>query len=90
MITQVNVHEAKTHLSRLLQRVEAGERVVIARGGTPVAELVPHRLVEVRFGLLTGQLGYDPDTFDDRDAELAARLSDSPVDPVDPGETSDR
>jgi prevent-host-death family protein len=39
--TIVNVHEAKTHLSRLLARVEAGERIVIARAGRPVAELVP-------------------------------------------------
>lgn len=37
----VSVHEAKTHLSRLLQRVEAGEEVIIARGGQPVARLVP-------------------------------------------------
>jgi prevent-host-death family protein len=37
----VSVHEAKTHLSRLLQRVEAGEEVTIARGGHPVARLVP-------------------------------------------------
>ena len=36
----VNVHEAKTHLSRLLARVEAGEEVTIARNGTPVARLV--------------------------------------------------
>jgi prevent-host-death family protein len=36
----VNVHEAKTHLSRLLKRVEAGEEIVIARGGRPVARLV--------------------------------------------------
>lgn len=35
------MHEAKTHLSRLLQRVEAGEEVVIARGGEPVARIVP-------------------------------------------------
>ena len=36
----VNVHEAKTHLSRLLAQVEAGEEVVIARNGKPVAQLV--------------------------------------------------
>jgi prevent-host-death family protein len=35
----VNVHEAKTHLSRLLERVERGERIVIARAGRPVAIL---------------------------------------------------
>ncbi len=37
----VNVHEAKTHLSRLLERVERGEEIVIARAGKPVAKLVP-------------------------------------------------
>ena len=39
MVT-VNVHEAKTHLSRLLAQVEAGEEVIIARNGKPVAQLV--------------------------------------------------
>jgi len=39
----VNIHEAKTHLSRLVERVEAGEEVVIARAGRPVARLVPYR-----------------------------------------------
>ena len=37
----VNVHDAKTHFSKLLARVERGEEVVIARAGTPVARLVP-------------------------------------------------
>jgi len=37
----VNVHEAKTHFSRLLNRVEAGEEVTIAKAGRPVARLVP-------------------------------------------------
>ena len=36
----VNVHDAKTHLSRLLTQVEAGEEVIIARNGKPVAQLV--------------------------------------------------
>ena len=39
--TSYNVHEAKTHLSRLLEKVEEGEEVVIARAGVPVARLVP-------------------------------------------------
>ena len=39
----INIHEAKTHLSRLLERVEAGEEIVIARAGRPVARLVPFR-----------------------------------------------
>lgn len=37
----VTIHEAKTHLSRLLARVEAGEEIVVARGKTPVAKIVP-------------------------------------------------
>jgi prevent-host-death family protein len=39
----INIHEAKTHLSRLVERVEAGEELVIARAGRPVARLVPYR-----------------------------------------------
>ncbi len=37
----VNIHEAKTHLSRLLKRVAAGEEIVISRAGKPVARLMP-------------------------------------------------
>jgi prevent-host-death family protein len=40
----VNVHEAKTHLSRLLERVEAGEEIVVARAGRPIARIVPFRI----------------------------------------------
>ena len=41
MITTVNIHEAKTHLSRLLERVLNGERIIIAKAGKPVAVLTP-------------------------------------------------
>ncbi len=41
MATTVNVHEAKTHLSRLLVRVGMGEEIIIARAGKPVARLIP-------------------------------------------------
>ena len=41
MAAQVNVHEAKTHFSRLLARVKNGEEIIIAKAGTPVARLVP-------------------------------------------------
>jgi prevent-host-death family protein len=40
-MTVVNVQEAKTHLSRLLERVEEGEEVILARAGRPIAKLVP-------------------------------------------------
>jgi prevent-host-death family protein len=49
----VNVHEAKTHFSALLKKVEAGEEIVIAKAGRPVARLVPaqERFAERRLGL---------------------------------------
>lgn len=40
-LEQVNMHEAKTHLSRLVERVEGGEEIVIGRAGKPAAKLVP-------------------------------------------------
>ena len=38
---QVNIHEAKTHLSRLLEKIESGEDIVITRHGKPIARLIP-------------------------------------------------
>ena len=56
-MTTVNVHHAETHLSKLLERVAAGEEVVIARAGRPVARLVPFSPVEPRKqGLARGRL----------------------------------
>lgn len=40
-LEQVNMHEAKTHLSKLVERVEGGEEIVISRAGKPAAKLVP-------------------------------------------------
>lgn len=51
-MTTVNVHEAKTNLSRLLARVEAGEQIVIARGGKPIARLEPYAKPRVEIGFL--------------------------------------
>ena len=41
MSITVNIHEAKTHLSRLLARASAGEEIIIAKAGKPMAKLVP-------------------------------------------------
>ena len=41
MTTTINIHEAKTHLSRFLARARAGEEIIIAKAGTPWAKLVP-------------------------------------------------
>jgi prevent-host-death family protein len=68
---EVGVHEAKTHLSRLLQRVAAGEEIVIARGGKPVARLVPVQ------GPRSRELGRDRGLFEvpeDFDAPLPAEV----------------
>lgn len=60
----VNVHEAKTNFSSLLARVEAGgERIVICRNGTPVADLVPHQRkdrTKSHPALRKIKIGYDP------------------------------
>jgi prevent-host-death family protein len=40
---QINVFEAKTHLSKLLERVESGEEIIIARGGKPIARLISYQ-----------------------------------------------
>jgi prevent-host-death family protein len=60
----VNVHEAKTHFSKLLARVERGEEVLIARAGAPIARLVPEkRRPAPVFGADRGKLTV-PEDFD--------------------------
>ena len=70
----VNVHQAKTHLSRLLAQVEAGEEVVIARRGEPVARLVRCKPPGKRqFGAMRGQIVVDDSILDPLpEDELAA------------------
>lgn len=72
---QVNVHQAKTELSRILEEVEAGDRVVIARAGTPVALLVPYKkgVRRRRLGLFPGQAKIHAD-FDRLPKDIAAAL----------------
>lgn len=78
----VNVHEAKTHLSKLLERVAAGETVIIAKAGTPIAQLKPYQASPVLFGALKGFFGDDPDAAftPEADAEIPWNL-DGPIDP---------
>ena len=63
---EVNVHEAKTHFSRLLERVAMGEEIVIAKAGTPVAKLVPLKSArpKFKFGSAKGEFVV-PDDFND-------------------------
>lgn len=72
-MTIVGIHEAKTNLSKLLKRVEAGEEIVVARGGEPVAKIVaysaPPKKPRVP-GSMKGKIWMAPD-FDELPAEVA-------------------
>jgi prevent-host-death family protein len=72
-MAQVGMHEAKTHLSQLVARAEAGEDIVIARNGTPVARLVPvaatNSFASLR-GIWRGQV-HMADDFDELPDDIA-------------------
>ncbi len=79
---EVNVHEAKTHLSRLLKRVEAGEEITISRAGKRVAKLIA---AEPRgktrpMGMLRDKI-WIADDFDAPDPELEALFYGEPIVP---------
>jgi prevent-host-death family protein len=77
---EVNIHEAKTHLSRLLQRVAAGEEVTIARAGVPVAKLIaagPQGKLRP-MGMDRGKIWIAED-FDAPDPALEALFNDAPI-----------
>jgi len=62
----VTIHTAKTNLSQLLARVEAGEEIILARGKEPIAKLVPFKSPETkrRFGAFQGVVSVEPEFFD--------------------------
>lgn len=66
-----NIHEAKTQLSKLLQKVLEGKEVVIAKAGKPVAKLVAYKkeLQPRKFGLWKGKVWVAPN-FDEEDEEI--------------------
>lgn len=71
---QVNIHEAKTHLSRLVERAAAGEEIIIGKAGKPMARLVPFReskLPKRKPGAWKGKVWISPD-FDAVDKEIEA------------------
>ncbi len=74
---QYNVHEAKSQLSRILERVENGEDVVISRAGVPVAKVVQYRRRAARTsrGTLAGHITYSADwDSDETNARIAAEF----------------
>lgn len=56
----VNIHQAKTHLSKLLKEIEGGKEIIIAKSGKPIAKLVPldHRSPRVP-GIAKGEVGLE-------------------------------
>jgi prevent-host-death family protein len=78
----ISIHAAKTHLSRLIARAEAGEEIVIARGGKPVVKLIalapkPKRV----FGALKGKISIGPEFFEPLPAEELDTWDQGPPDP---------
>ena len=68
----VNIHEAKTHLSRLIERVQAGEEIIIAKAGRPAARLVPIKAERRRVkigGLKSAPVPDDFDTMFEKEIE---------------------
>lgn len=82
MSKQVNVYEAKTQLSKLLEQVEGGDEIVIARHGRPVARLVPLQRTGAprELGTLRGRIWIAPD-FDEPDPELEDLFYNGPIFP---------
>ena len=82
-MTKVNMHEAKSQLSRLGRLAWAGEEVVIAKAGEPYLRLEPYRdrLEERQLGGLEGKIWLSPD-FDDPDEELMDLLENSKIFPA--------
>lgn len=59
----VNIHEAKTHLSKMLEAVLQGDEFIIAKAGTPIAKLVPIQKLKppFKFGILKGKIKISAD-----------------------------
>ena len=74
-MTRVNMHEAKTHLSKLVERALAGEGVVLAKAGKPLVRLVPveEKPAKRDLGFLRGQIWYADDWDSDELNEEIAR-----------------
>lgn len=77
------VHEAKTHLSRILRMVESGAEVEIRRGAQPVARLVPLKshAPERQLGSLRGQISISDD-FDETDDRITEAFENSGISPA--------
>jgi prevent-host-death family protein len=77
-VVQINIHEAKTHLSKYLERVERGETIVVCRHNRPIAEIRPLSKPASKprkFGLDQGKVVIRPEFFAPLDEELLRDFS---------------
>jgi prevent-host-death family protein len=76
-VAQVNIHQAKTHLSRLVERAAAGEEIIIAKSGRPVARLVALQddMSPRVFGTMRGKIRIADDFDDPLPPELLAHFT---------------
>ena len=80
-MTKVNVHEAKTQLSRLIAKAKKGEEVIIAKNGVPEVRIVPYEKEPSDwFGMDAGKI-WIADDFDDLDEDLLEMMSDPKIFP---------
>jgi prevent-host-death family protein len=78
VMTKINIHEAKTHLSRYLEQVERGETVVVCKRNLPVAEIRPissRRIKAREIGLARGTFNVPSSFFEDLPDDLLAGFS---------------
>lgn len=75
-MTTINIHEAKTHLSRYARRVKAGETIILCDRNKPFAEIRPLPVEEPSkkriLGQLKGKIDFDEDAFWEADKEIEA------------------
>ena len=79
-----NIHDAKTHFSKLIERVGEGEEIIIAKAGKPVAKLVPYKEAHApkrKPGAWKGKIWMSPD-FNQPDAELEALFYEGSIEPA--------
>ncbi len=78
---EVNIHEAKTHLSRLIERALAGEEVIVAKAGKPVVRITPIAVKKPILGSARGTFTLPPDWDAPMTDEELAEWEDGPVFP---------
>lgn len=80
-MTKVNIHEAKTHLSKLIEKAKKGEEVVIAKNGVPEVRLVPYEQEDQDwFGMDAGKI-WIADDFDELPEDILEMMSDPKIFP---------